>query len=237
MECLWIVASRIEDALSNFEIEKASAVVLDLPSGVSDPGKIDPHFFELLNRAQGRLIILADETIATEIGDLEKKYSVPFVQRDRLAVDLWPCLATLMFSQPTIRRITQLARLVLDTFLQPRHAGFRSSPADIRQLVYETDHFTADVSFEHSPGSTLTTASGQVMRDADPRVPLNGVPVVIKGEKGPLELKMTNQSGEFLFQFENERAVTFEIEVNYGHWMVLLSPVLEWDIAANAGAS
>lgn len=237
MECLWIVASHIQDALANFEIEKASAAVLDLPTGVSDPGRMGPHFSELLSRLQGRLVVLTDETVATEIGDLEKKYSIPFVPRDRLPVDLWPCLATLMFSQPPIRRITQAARLVLDTFLLPRPAGIRSSPADTRQLVYESDHFTVDISFEHHPGSALTTASGQVMRDADPRVPLNGVPVVIKGEKGPLELKMTNQSGEFLFQFENERSVTFEIEVNYGHWMALNTPVLEWDIAANTGAA
>src|SRR5215475_13563407 len=235
MECLWIVASRIEEALTNFEIEKTSAAVLDLPNGVSDPGKIDPHFFELLDRVQGRLVVLTDETVATEIGDLEKKYSVPFVQRDRLAVDLWPCLATLIFSKPGIRRVTQVAHLVLDTFLQPRPAGIRSPRPGMRQLVYEAEHFTADISLECAPDSTLTTATGQIMRDADPRVPLIGVPVVIKGERGPIEMKMTNQSGEFLFEFENERKVTFEIEVNYGHWISIVSPALEWDRAAASG--
>jgi hypothetical protein len=236
MGCQWVVASRIEDAMAGFETEKPSAAVLDLPSGVSDPGSMGHDFSELLSLLQGKLVVLTDETISREIGDLEKKYSIPFVQRDRLTADLWLCLSAVLFSQPTIRRITQTARLVLDTFLQPRPVGVRFSPrTDLRQLVYETDHFTADISLEHLAGSTRTTASGQVMRDIDSRVPLNGAPVVIRGERGPLELKMTNQSGEFAFEFERERKITFEIEVNYGHWITIALPVLQWDVAANAG--
>ena len=236
MECQWVLVPRMEDALANFGIEKVSAAVLDLPNGISDPARIGTDFDELLSRVQGRLIVLTSETTASEMGDLEKKYSIPFVPRERLAVDLWPPLATLMFSRPAIRRVTQVARLVLDTFFQALPLGIRaSSRTDLRQLVYEADHFTTDISLEHLPGSTRTTASGQVMRDADPRIPLNGVSVVMKGEKASPELKVTNQSGEFSFEFENQRKVTFEIEVNYGHWITIVPPVLEWDRAANAG--
>jgi hypothetical protein len=235
MECQCVVASRIEDALTNLEVEKASAAILDLPSAVSDPASMSQNFSQLLGRLQGRLVVLIDQTSTVEIGDLEKKYSIPFVQRDRLAVDLWPCLAALTFSHPGIRRITQTARLVLDTFLQPQPAGIRSPRTGMRQLVYEMEHFTADISLEHPPNSTQTTVVGQIMRDADPRIPLSGVPVVIKGEKGTIEMKMTNQSGEFLFVFENEPKVTFEIEVNHGHWIAIVSPILKWDRAAASG--
>jgi len=235
MECQCVLASRIEDALTNLEIEKTSAAILDLPSAVSDPAGMSQSFSQLLGRLQGRLVVLTDETIAAEIGELEKKYSIPFVQRDRLAADLWPCLAALIFWHPGIRRITQVAHLVLDTYLQPQLAGIRSARTGIRQLVYEVDHFTADISLEHSPDSKQTTAVGQIMRDADPRIPVSGVPVVIKGENGSIEMKMTNQSGEFLFEFENEPKVTFEIEVNYGHWIAIASPVLEWARAAASG--
>ena len=230
-----VAASRIEDVLASSETEKAVATVLDLPSDASDPGKIGQDFSELLGRMQGRLVVLTGERAAQEMGDLEKKYSVPFVQRDRLAVELLPCLGRLIFSQPTIRKIIQVASLVLDTFLQPAPVGIRTSRTGIRQLVYESDHFTTDISFEHLPDSTLTTACGQIMREADPRIPLNGVSILMKGEKGPLELKMTNQCGEFSFKFENERKVTFEIEVNYGHWIAIVSPILEWNKAARAG--
>jgi hypothetical protein len=232
MECQCVLASRIENALTDFETEKASAAILDLPSAVSDPASISQSFSQLLGRLQGRLVVLTDETIAVEIGGLEKKYSIPFVQRDRLAADLWPCLAALISWNPGIRRITQVAHLVLDTYLQPQLAGIRSQRTGIRQLVYEVEHFTADISLEHPPDSRQTTAVGQIMRDADPRIPLSGVPVVIKGENGSIEMKMTNPSGEFLFEFENEPKVTFEIEVNHGHWITIVSPDLEWKRAA-----
>lgn len=237
MGCQWVLASRLEDALNHFESENVAAAVLDLPDGVSDPGKMGQHFSELLGRAQARLVVVTGETGAIEIGDLEKKYCVPFVQRGRLMVDLWPCLGTLLFSRPGIRRITQIARLVLDTFVGPRPVGIRTSQTGVRQLVYEANHFTADICFEHLHDSSRTSACGQVMREADPRIPLNGVPVVMKGEKGPIELKMTNQSGEFSFEFEDERKVTFEIEVNYGYWIAIVSPVLEWGRGATASAN
>lgn len=231
----WVAVCRIEDALASFETEKAAAAVLDLPSEVSEPGQIGQDFSELLSRVQGRLIVLTGETAAQEMANLEKKYSIPFVQRDKLAVDLWPCLSTLVFSQPPIRKITQVASLVLDTFLQPAPAGIRASRTGIRQLVYEADHITADISFEQLPDSSLTVACGQVMRGADPRVGLSGASVLMKGEKGPVELKLTNQFGEFSFEFEDERKVTFEVEVNHDHWITIASPVLEWNKAATAG--
>ena len=235
MGCQWVLASDVENALANLEDEKPSAAVLDLPSAVFDPLKASKGFPELLSQMQGRLVVLTDETTAPEIGDLEKKYFIPFVQRNRLMVDLWPCLTT-MFSKPVIRRITQMARLVLDTFLQPLPEGIRACSRDIRQLVYEAGRITADICLEYSPNSKRITASGQVVRSAEPRVPLDGVPVVIKGEKGPRELKLTNQHGEFSFEFERERTVSFEIEVNHGHWVEIISPNLEWGRAANAGS-
>src|SRR5262249_21853778 len=117
MGCQWVLALCIEGALPSFDDEKPSGAVLDLPSGASDPGSMGHDFPKLLGLLQGKLVVLTDETISREIGDLEKKYSIPFVQRDRLTADLWLCLSAVLLSQPTIRRITQAARLVLDTFL------------------------------------------------------------------------------------------------------------------------
>lgn len=238
MGCHWVLASQIEEALPILESERASAAVLDLPDAVSDTARMDPNFSELLGRLQGRLVVLAADSTSPGVLGLEKQYSIPFVRRDRLASDLWPCLSALMFSPPAIRRITQDARLILDTFLHPPPLGIRSSlSTNTRQLVYEADHFSVDISLEHPPGSTHATACGQIMRNADPGIPLNGVPVVLKGEKGPLELRLTNQFGEFSFEFENERKLTFEIEVNYGHWIAVNSPALEWDRVTNAAGN
>lgn len=67
------------------------------------------------------------------------------------------------------------------------------------------------------------------MRVNLPQIPLNGVPVVLKGQKGPMGLMITNEAGEFCFEFQNERSVSLEIEVSPNDWVLFLSPpLLDW---------
>ena len=226
MGCQWVLASDIEEALALLGRERTSAALLELPSAISDPAKMDRSIRELLVRFPGRVIVLTDEAPSPMSTELASKYSIPFVQRDRLAVDLWPCLESMVYPQLGIRRITKVARLVLDTFLQPLPAGMRSVQPDTRQLVYEAPALTADISFERASNSVRTALTGQIMRTNEPQIPLNGVPVVLKSRKGPLGLKMTNEAGEFSFEFQNEKSVTLEIEVSPNDWVLIISPPL-----------
>ncbi len=228
MGCQWVLASSIEEALAILSRERTSAALLELPGGVSDPDRMHKSVRELLVRFPGRVIVLTDETPSHIIGELISKYSIPFVQRDRLAIDLWPRLESMVYPQLGIRRITKVARLVLDTFLQPLPAGIRSLQSDTRQLVYEAESLTADISLERPPKSTRATLLGQIMRTNEPQIPLNGVPVVLKSRKGPLDLKMTNEAGEFSFEFQNERSVSLEIEVSPNDWILIISPPMDW---------
>jgi hypothetical protein len=70
--------------------------------------------------------------------------------------------------------------------------------------------------------------TGQIMRTNSPQIPLNGVPVVLKGQQGPLGLMITNEAGEFSFELQNERSVSLEIEVTPNDWVLLKSPPLDW---------
>jgi hypothetical protein len=228
MGCQWVLASSIDEALAILSRERTSAALLELPGGVSDPDRMHKSVRELLVRFPGRVIALTDEIPSPWIGELISKYSIPFVQRDRLAMDLWPRLESMVYPQLGIRRITKVARLVLDTFLHPLPAGIRSSQSDTRQLVYEAESLTADISLERPPKSTRTTLLGQIMRTNEPQIPLNGVPVVLKGRKGPVGLKMTNEVGEFSFEFQNERSVSLEIEVRPNDWVLIISPPMDW---------
>jgi hypothetical protein len=72
------------------------------------------------------------------------------------------------------------------------------------------------------------TLLGQVMKTNEPRVPISGVPVVLKAGKEPIGLKMTNEAGEFCFEFDNERSVSLEIEVSPNDWVLIVSPPLDW---------
>lgn len=228
MGCQWVLASNVEEALAILGRERTSAALLELPGAISNPDRMHDHLRELLVRFPGRVIVMTEETPSPTVRELITKYSIPFVQRDRLTVDLWPCLESMVYPQLGVRRITQVARLVLDTLLQPLPAGIRYSQPHARQLVYEAHSLTADISFERAPDSTRTTLLGQIMRTSEPQLPLNRVPVVLKSRKGPIGLNTTNESGEFSFEFLNEQSVTLEIEVSPNDWVVIISPPLDW---------
>lgn len=228
MGCQWLLASNLEEAFALLNKEHASAALLELPGRISDPEQMDRNLRELLMRFPGRVIVMTDETPGPEVVELVRKYGVPFFALDRLTTDLWPCLEPMVYPQLGIRLITQVARLVLDTFLRPLPAGIRFMQSDRRQLLYEAQSLTADISFELAPDSSRATLLGQIMRKNEPRNPLNGASVVLKGDKGPLGLKMTNESGEFSFEFQDERKITLEIEVTPNEWVAIVSPILDW---------
>lgn len=228
MGCQWVLASGIEEALVLLGRERTSAALLELPGTISNPAKLEQGVRELLVRFPGRVIVLTEETPGPLIGELITKYGIPSVQRDRLAVDLWPRLESMVYPQLQTRRVTKVARLVLDTFLQPLPAGIRYVQPNTRQLVYEAPALTADISFERSHNSPRMTLLGQVLRTKEPQIPLNGVSVVLKSRNGPLNVKMTNEVGEFSFEFQGERTVSLEIEVSPNEWVLLITPPLDW---------
>ena len=228
MGCQWVLASGIEEALTLLGRERTSAALLELPGAVSDPAKLEQGVRELLVRFPGRVIVLTDGAPGPLTNELIRKYSIPSVRRDRLAVDLWPRLESMVYPQLGSRRITRVARLVLDTFFQPLPAGMRNLQSDTRQLVYEAPALTADISFERSPNSPRITLLGQVLRTKEPQIPMNGVSVVLKSRNGPLNVKMTSEVGEFSFEFQDERAVSLEIEVSPNEWVLLITPSLDW---------
>src|SRR5215510_2882335 len=134
MGCLWVLASTMEEALAKLGRKQASAVLLELPSANSDADQMHRNLRELLMRFPERVIALTDETLTPEVTQLIKKYSIPCVQRGRLTADLWPCLESMVYPQMGLRRVTQVARLILDTFLHPLPAGFFFMRPSTRQL-------------------------------------------------------------------------------------------------------
>jgi len=228
MGCQWVLASSIEEALAILSRERISAAVLELPGAVTDPDQMHKNVREFLVRFPGRVMALTDGMPTPAVSELISKYSIPWVQRDRLAMDLWHRLESMVYPQLGMRRVTKAARLVLDTFLQPPPAGIRYSQLDIRQLVYEAESLSADLAFERPPDSTRTTLLGQLMRTNEPQIPMNGVPVVLKSRKGALGVRITNEVGEFAFEFQNERSVSLEVEVSPNDWVLITSPPLEW---------
>src|SRR6266480_61664 len=92
MGCRWVLASSIEEALAMLSLERISAALLELPRAVSDPDQMHKNVREFLVWFPGRVMALTDGMPTPAISELISKYSIPWVQRDRLAMDLWPRL-------------------------------------------------------------------------------------------------------------------------------------------------
>src|SRR6059058_4658055 len=125
MGCLWVLASGLDEGLALAGRERTSAALLELPGTDADAVRVEQGVRELLVRFPGRVIALTGDSPPPMISELLSRYSIPSVPRDRLAADLWPCLESMVYPHLGIRRITKVARLVLDTSLQPLPAGIR----------------------------------------------------------------------------------------------------------------
>jgi hypothetical protein len=230
MGCQWVLASDLKEALDILNKEETSAVILDSRCAINESGREDERLNEILLRLPGRVIVLADERSGVGTSDLVRKLSLPLVQRDRITQDLWVCLEALIRPRAAVLRITEEARLILDTLLQSLPAGIRYSQLNTRQLVYDADSLTTDISLERVPASNSILLVGQIMWKGEPELPCKGVAVVLQGQEGPLGLAVTNESGEFSFEFKKEPSVAIEIEDRANHCVTIISPGLDWDM-------
>src|SRR5205823_13422161 len=163
MGCQWVLASSIEEALAMLSRERISAALLELPGAVSDPDQMHKNVREFLVRFPGRVMALTDGMPTPAISELISKYSIPWVQRDRLSMDLWLRLESMVYPQLGMRRFIKVARLALVIFLQTLPADMRFSQLDIRKLLYELESLTPDIAFERSSDSTRTTLLAQLI--------------------------------------------------------------------------
>ena len=229
MGCRWILTSTLEEAVGTLNRESIAAAIVDSRLIISDSEEEKNHALrEVLVRLPGRVILLLNEAYDPRMVELATAYSLPFIKRDRWAQDLWGSIETLLRLPTVARLIKETARLVLDTFLQPQHAGIRHSQTQTRHLLYEANSLSVDVSFEPLPDSNSVLLGGQILTKHEPERLFNGVPVRLRGQERPLGFAVTNQSGEFLFEFEREPDVKLEIEDRPNHCVTIYSPHLTW---------
>src|SRR5260370_16402822 len=93
-----------------------------------------------------------------------------------------------------------------------------------RRLVYGCGSLYVDVSFEPKKDSQLIELVGQILDSVNPDQPMEGMPVVLHGQKGPIGLAMTNEFGEFHVDFDFEPNVTVEFQTGKDQWVALVSP-------------
>ena len=208
MGCRWILVSALEEAIATLNREPTAAAILDSRLVIVGPEERNQMLREILVRLPGRVILLSNEPYAPAAIEFATAYSLPLINRDRWAQDFWRGLETLLSRPSVTQRTKEEARLALDTFQQPLPVGIRLSKTNSRHLLYETNSLSIDMSFELQPESDRTSLGGQILTNASPTRALTGAPVRLRGRERPLGFAMTNEFGEFFFQFEREPDVS-----------------------------
>lgn len=226
MGCRWILASTLEEALRALSREPVAAAVLD--SGVAswDRDGKNESLRDIVKHLAGRVILVLREARDPRAAEFARAYGLPFLKRDRWAQELWRSIEALLQQSVPFRSAKEAARLVVDTFLQALPAGVRYARPSIRHLLYESSLLAVDVSFELLPDSKSIALAGQILSNVQPHRPRNAARVRVLGAKGLLGVTMTNESGEFLFEFEKEPRVVLEIEDGPSHQVAIHSPNL-----------
>jgi DNA-binding NarL/FixJ family response regulator len=233
-----VVASTLKEALVLLEAEKPDAVILDPRQVGSPPARMVAAFHKMVPTLRGRAIVLTDNECDPELLRVLDAYSLPQVPRDLLLQEVWPSLDSLLRRNIVHRQITQSARLVLDSFLEPLPAGVRySQQLSARRLLYESGSLMADLSLEPQGNSQLITVVGQVLDAAKPEHQLASLSLVLQGQAGPIAVATTNEFGEFHFDFDSEPGITLEIGVKANHWISLQLPDPEGAIQGTTGES
>jgi hypothetical protein len=226
MGCPWIMASGLEEAIRILRRGSVAAAILDSRITSWDCEREHQNFRNIVEYLAGRVILVFGETQDARVMDLARTHSLPFLKRERWAQELWGSLEVLLLQSTLARFVKETARLTLDTYLQPVPAGTRHLRPSVRHLLYETSAIAVDVSIERLPDSNSIRLAGQILSNVELQRSLNGGRVALLGPKGLVGFGVTNQSGEFLFEFEKEPKVVLEIEDAPNHRVAIHLPNL-----------
>ena len=86
-------------------------------------------------------------------------------------------------------------RRVFDSTLAPAPAAFRAQGDGQRQLLFESDEYTVELSFEHSPGEVDAVLRGQIL--AAHGEPRSHAPVFLVGDGEVISRAISAQHGTF----------------------------------------
>jgi len=227
------MASSVPLGLAALEEENPDIAIVDLDQTRSSAAQMVSGLEKIGSSLRGRALLVTGGRIDPEVSDLINRYSLPSVPRNRLLQELWGCLESLLRPSSLLRRVTQAARLVFDSFLQPLPHGIRISQLPGRRLVYEAGSLMADLWIEPKADSRRALV-GQLVDSAKPDQRLDRIPVVLHGQKGPIALATTNEFGEFYLDFDFGPSLILEIETSRYQWVSVALPSL---VQAASGAS
>jgi hypothetical protein len=227
MGCLCVVGSNVKEALALLEKERPDAAILDHHLLDSSPAEVSAALHTIALRLEGLVVVLTREQGDSGLLNVVDAYSLPKVPVDVLFQELWPCLDSLLHRNIAPRRVKHSARLVFDSFLQPLADGVRSGQALDHRLLYESGDVMVDLLLEPPGSSQHMKLVGQILDPTKPGPRVHSAPVVLQNKTEPIEIAITNELGEFQFDFDPGPNLKLEIGVRENHWLSLKLPDLK----------
>ncbi len=221
------VHCRLEPPTGAVDQRKFDAVVLDPQSSSSRVAELISRINESDSDLIRRVVLITEEGKDSVIGDLAERYSLTLVQRKFLLQQLWGSLESLFYRQAVFQNVAQMARLISDSFRDPRPAGVRAPQNRNRRLLYASGSLRVDLSVEPGDGSNRIALTGQILDSAKRDRSFAGVPVKLNGWKGPSAQATAGEFGEFHFDFNFEPIVSLEIRIAEDHCIAIPLPALE----------
>lgn len=109
-------------------------------------------------------------------------------------------------------QVGRMARLVFDSFRQPLAAVRGSMPCS-RQFLHEAEPFVIDLRVESEPAQNRVWLMGQVLNSEKPDMKIEGVDVLLLSGERLVAKTTTNPSGEFEFEYHNQRGLQLFINI------------------------
>jgi hypothetical protein len=142
------------------------------------------------------------------------------VKDSAVSIDVPPAVveeAKRIFAQPLpvslpsrLREV--VARLVLLHAGGEQLAAVRSTQS-ARQALYRYEDFIIDLRAEDNPHSVRTALAGQIANQRDPLSAVNAVPVTLLSGKQVLHQTISNEFGEFAFDFAGKRRLSLKFDL------------------------
>jgi len=112
-----------------------------------------------------------------------------------------------------LERVANGVSLVFDSFRQPVLAGVRAAGSSPRQLLYKAGRYLIRLQVEREGDADRLSVVGQIVDEANPKNPIEALPVLLLSDKDTLDRTVTNILGEFRLESDPSESLRLSVDV------------------------
>ena len=126
------------------------------------------------------------------------------------------------------------SELLFDSSAQPLPPGARVSVISGRQLLYRIGTVYVDMEMDRMANSERVALVGQMLDSARPGHPLAGIPVSLHEKGRSVARTLSNDNGEFRFEFNIKKELTLLVSIDGRHTVRL--PLTKIDVESTVSS-